>query len=112
MNFSRKEGRQNIQPSTKPGIELGTSGLGGRDLNHMRQPLRYVLPTRETHGDTGSVHPKRSQEAALQHVKQKKISILALLSGIVLGGQTQSLREFQEWAIALRTFTKDFSQKF
>ena len=29
------------------------------------------LPTPETHGETGSVHPKRSQKATLQHVKQK-----------------------------------------
>ena len=34
MNFSGKEGHPNIQPSTRPGIEPGTSGLGGRDLNH------------------------------------------------------------------------------
>ena len=34
MNFSRKEGHPNIQPSTRPGIETGTSGLGGRDVNH------------------------------------------------------------------------------
>ena len=37
--------------------------------------------------------------------KQRKIAnsfvlrVEALLSGVVLGGQTQSLREFQEWAI-------------
>ena len=35
------------------------------------------------------------------NTSNKRISILALLSGIVLGGQTQSLREFQEWVIAL-----------
>ena len=29
------------------------------------------LPTPETSGETGSVHPKRSQKAVLQHVKQK-----------------------------------------
>ena len=29
--LSGKEGHPNIQPSTRPGIELGTSGLGGRD---------------------------------------------------------------------------------
>ena len=34
MNFSGKEGHPNIQPSTRPGIEPGTSGLGGRDLNY------------------------------------------------------------------------------
>ena len=38
MNFSGKEGHPNIQPSTRPGIELGTSGLGGRDLNHCTNP--------------------------------------------------------------------------
>ena len=32
VNFSGKEGHSNIQPSTRPGIEPGTSGLGGRDL--------------------------------------------------------------------------------
>ena len=32
VNTSRKEGHQNIQPSTRPGIEPGTTGLGGRDL--------------------------------------------------------------------------------
>ena len=57
-----------------------------------------TLPTPETHGETGSVQPKRSQKAVLQHVKQR-INILALLSRIVLGGQTQSPRVFQEWAI-------------
>ena len=29
------------------------------------------LPTPETHGETGSVHPKQSNKAAPQHVKQK-----------------------------------------
>ena len=38
MNFSGKEGHPNIQPSTRPGIEPGTSGLGGRDLNHCANP--------------------------------------------------------------------------
>ena len=33
MNFSGKEGHPIIQPLTRPGIEPGTSGLGGRDLN-------------------------------------------------------------------------------
>ena len=42
MNFSGKEGHPNIQPSTRPGIEPGTSGLGGRDLNHCANPS--VLP--------------------------------------------------------------------
>ena len=37
MNFSGK-GHSNIQPSTRPGIEPGTSGLGGRDLNHCAKP--------------------------------------------------------------------------
>ena len=39
MNFSGKEGHPNIQPSTRPGIEPGTSGLGGRDLNPSAPPL-------------------------------------------------------------------------
>ena len=34
VNFIGKEGHPNIQPSTRPGIEPGTSGLGGRNLNH------------------------------------------------------------------------------
>ena len=34
MNFSGKEGHPNIQPSTRPGIEPGTLGLGDRDFNH------------------------------------------------------------------------------
>ena len=38
MNFSGKEGHPNIQPSTRPGIEPGTTGLGGRDLNHCANP--------------------------------------------------------------------------
>ena len=38
VNFSAKEGHPNIQPSTRPGIELGTSGLGGRDLNTVPTP--------------------------------------------------------------------------
>ena len=41
MNFSGKEGHPNIQPSTRPRIEPGTSGLGGRDLNHCAKPLRF-----------------------------------------------------------------------
>ena len=32
VNFSGKEGNSNIQPSTRLGIELGNSGLGGTDL--------------------------------------------------------------------------------
>ena len=38
MNFSGKQGHPNIQPSTRPGIELGTLGLGDRDPNN---PSRY-----------------------------------------------------------------------
>ena len=34
MDFSGKEGHPNIQPSTTPGIEPGTSRLEGRDLYH------------------------------------------------------------------------------
>ena len=56
MNFSGKEGHPNIQPSTRPGIEPGTSGLGGRDLNHCANPsaselcahlLAKTVPARE-----------------------------------------------------------------
>ena len=32
MNFSGKEGRQNIPVSAEPGMEPGTLGLEGRDL--------------------------------------------------------------------------------
>ena len=32
VNFSGKERHPNIQPSTRPGIEQETSGLGGREL--------------------------------------------------------------------------------
>ena len=45
--FSGKEGRPNIQPSTRTGIEPGTSGLAGRDLYHCTNPsagLRDSLP--------------------------------------------------------------------
>ena len=38
------------------GIEAGTEGH--------RMPVQ--LPTPETHGETGSVHPKRSQKATLK----------------------------------------------
>ena len=38
VNFSGKEGRPNIQPLTRTGIEPGTSGLGGRDLYHCANP--------------------------------------------------------------------------
>ena len=38
MNFSRKGGLPNIRPSTRPGIEPGTSGLGGTDLYHSANP--------------------------------------------------------------------------
>ena len=41
VNFSEKEGHPNIQPSTRPGIEPGTSGLGGRDLNHCANPSAF-----------------------------------------------------------------------
>ena len=33
MNLSGKEDHPNIQPSTRPGIELGTSGLRGHCAN-------------------------------------------------------------------------------
>ena len=43
VNFSRKEGHPNNLPLTRPGIELETSGLGGRDLNHCPNPsAKYV----------------------------------------------------------------------
>ena len=40
-------------------------------LHVMVKKYGIQLPTPETRGETGSVHPKRSQKAALQHVKQK-----------------------------------------
>ena len=39
-------------------------------LNQLRLD-QTRLPTPENHGETGSAHSKRSQKAALQHVKQK-----------------------------------------
>ena len=41
--YGGKEGHTNIQPSTRPGIEPGTSGLGGRDLNHCANPSAMHL---------------------------------------------------------------------
>ena len=41
VNFSGKEGHPNIQPSTRPGIKPGTSGLGGRDLTTAPTPPLY-----------------------------------------------------------------------
>ena len=38
MNFSGKGGHPSIRPSTRPGIEPGTSGLGGRDLYRCANP--------------------------------------------------------------------------
>ena len=43
VNFSGKEGHPNIQPSTRPEIEPGTSGLGGRDLNHCANPSAICM---------------------------------------------------------------------
>ena len=40
-------------------------------LNKVIELNLIELPTPETHGETGSVHPKRSQKAVLQHLKQK-----------------------------------------
>ena len=40
MTFGGKEGHPNIQPLARLGIQLGTSGLGGRDLikDHCANP--------------------------------------------------------------------------
>ena len=43
VNFNGKEGRANIQPLTMPGIELGFSGLGGRDLYHCANPSVFYF---------------------------------------------------------------------
>ena len=44
VNFSGKEGHSNIQLSTRPGIESGTSELGGRDLTTApTPPLLFLL---------------------------------------------------------------------
>ena len=43
MNFSGKEGHPNIQPSTRPRVEPGTSGFGGRDLTTGPTPPLYSL---------------------------------------------------------------------
>ena len=40
-------------------------------LLHITSHHSTPLPTPETHGETGPVHPKQSQKATLQHVKQK-----------------------------------------
>ena len=45
VNFSGKEGHPIIQPSTRPGIELGTSGLGDRNLKHCANSSDYVITT-------------------------------------------------------------------
>ena len=41
MNFSGKDSHPNIQPSARPGIERGTSGLGGRDFTTAPTPPPY-----------------------------------------------------------------------
>ena len=38
VNYNGEEGHPNIWPSTRPGIEPGTSRLGGRDLSHCASP--------------------------------------------------------------------------
>ena len=44
--FSGKEGHPNIQSSTRPGVEPGTSGLGDRDLTTVpTPPLLHMLYT-------------------------------------------------------------------
>ena len=48
VNFSGKEGRPNTQPSTRPGMETGTSGLGGRDLYHCANPSAMPTKTLDT----------------------------------------------------------------
>ena len=53
MNFSGKEGHPNIQPSTRPGIEPGTSGLGGRDLNHCANPSAKEIQTEKKQQQEG-----------------------------------------------------------
>ena len=43
MNFSGKEGHSNNQPSIRPGIDPGTSGLGGRDLTTAPTPPLWSI---------------------------------------------------------------------
>ena len=43
VKFSVKKVHPNIQPLTKPGIERGTLGMGGRDLNHCANPSAIRL---------------------------------------------------------------------
>ena len=61
VNFSGKEGHPNIQPSTRPGIEPGTSGLGGRDLNHCANPSAITY-------DNGSYNKDNSEDAMLSYI--------------------------------------------
>ena len=42
VNFSGKGGHPNIQTSTEPGIEPGTSGLGGTDLATALTPASAI----------------------------------------------------------------------
>ena len=43
MNFTGKKGYLNIQLSTKPEVEPGYSGLGGRDFTTAPTPIKRVL---------------------------------------------------------------------
>ena len=43
LDFSGKEGQPNIEPSTRPGIEPGTSGLGGRDRTNCSNPSAMFI---------------------------------------------------------------------
>ena len=57
MNFSGKEGQPNIQRSTRPGVEPGISGLGGRDLTTAPTlPLEQYIPTENLGEDGTPIH--------------------------------------------------------
>ena len=57
VNFSGKEGQPNIQRSTRPGVEPGISGLGGRDLTTAPTlPLEQYIPTENLGEDGTPIH--------------------------------------------------------
>ena len=66
-----------------------------RECSKLHRQNCPLLKLAERLGLSTQSYPRKQRFNTLN----KRISILALLSGIVLGGQTQSLRKFQEWAI-------------
>ena len=68
----------------------------------------WKLPIPKTHGETGSVHPNDPRKQR-QNANSFVLRLEALLSEIALGGQTQSLRQFQEWAMATTFYEREIS---